>query len=75
MAMGVTEDSVFYGYAHEDFKLFEFDLKAIPERFGIQPNLTIEHIALTTGTEDTLCWGHIAYDWIELTINEEGRDR
>ena len=75
MAIGLTEGGVFYGYAYEDFKLFESDLNDIPPEFGINPDLTIEHIAFTAGTDNPLCQGYIWYDWIEVSIHDEGGDR
>ena len=68
LGMGVTEDGVFYGVAHGDFKLFEFDMNSDLglSYIGETPR-TIEHIALTTGTNDPFCYGHVKYDWIEIS--------
>lgn len=68
IAIGYTEENVFYGYAFGDFKLFEFDMDALGLP-GTIPN-TIEQIAVSGTPCDT--GGVIRYDWIEVSIQREG---
>ena len=75
MSFGLTEDGVFYGFAHENFLLFKKALADIHPGFGINPDLTIEHIALTPGTDDPFCRGYVWFDWIEVSIDNLGANR
>ena len=69
IAIGFTEENIFYGYAFGDYKLFEFDTDVFQEPPLEMPN-TIEHIAVS----GTPCeqGGEIWYDWMEVSVQREG---
>ncbi len=70
LSLGYTQDNLLYGYAYDEFKLFEFDMNHVHEVTGLDLPPNIIRFISAAG-QPCPANGNVRVDWISVEIREE----